>query len=1057
MVLDYLRELAEQVGRGDAREESHYPALKALLERVAAAAGRPALRATVMPRRTLAGGVDLQVWGEGGRWVGLVEAKRPGTDLRKVEESAQVRRYLAGCENLLLTNFHEFRLYRGGSLVGKAAVRALPWLPAWLAGAGGLESVPGEEDLRALLARFFDFAVPRPASAEVLAVQLARRARRLADAIAGLLEAGESPELAAFHAAFTEYLIRDLQAREFADLYAQTVAYGLLAVRFEEVPGFGRRSLAEVPRGNGLLRDLLRYLSLEELRPEVAWIVDDLVELLREAPVRDILRRYFHDNRGKDPVAHFYETFLAEYDPGLRRSRGVYYTPPELVSYVVRSVDGLLVEKLGWSDGLADARLRLLDPAAGTLTFVVEALCTAIRGYRRTHGEAAVPALLRDHLLVHAFAFEVMMAPYAMGHLKLHLVLAEEGLSLGEDERFPFYLTNALDRRELAQSRFPFARVLSREARAAGAIKRDEPVNVVLGNPPYSGHSFNRFPAKEDEVDDWLRTGFATPRGGFSEGYYRVDGGALGERNPKWLQDDYVKFLRFAQWKIEQAGEGIVAFVTNHSYLDNPTFRGLRRSLLATFDELYFLDLHGARKKGDAAPGGGRDENVFDIEQGVAIALLVKRPGLAQRVFRADLYGRRREKLRRLAERDRTTTSWVEISPRAPSYLFVAGGGREEEDYARGVPLPAIFPVHSAGIVTARDDFVLDLDRQKLVARVSRFRFRDGEVNGHVDGLRDTGTFRVDAARRALLADDDWFDHFRSLLYRPFDVRAIFYADYLVERPRRAVMRHLLAGPNLGLICPKQHKEEPGALVTDRLAGHKAVSAYDINDLFPLYLYPKPDSLPGPGTVARRANVAPALLAALAAAHGAAPPPEEVLGYVYAVLYSPPYRRRYRDLLRRGFPRIPFPRRRGLFADLAALGGELIQLHLLPPRLPAPPAVRFEGQGSGVVGTTKRTARDYRPGEGSVVVNAEGQRFEGIAPEVWAYRIGGYQVLDRWLASRAERLLNREEIETFAAAAAAIERTIAIERRLAELYPEVEAELLALQPAVGSSGQACLG
>ncbi len=1048
MVLDYLKELAEQERRGDAREESYYPALKALLERAAAPAGRPGVRVTVMPRRTPGGDVDLQVWGERRRWIGSVEAKRPGTDLRKVEETAQVRRYLEAFENLLLTNFHEFRIYRNGHLVAKTAVQGLPWLAD---GAVWPPAVPGESELLGLFERFFDFAVPRPLVAEVLARQLARRARLLAAAIDGLLHAGESPELAGFLAACSEYLIRGLEPREFADLYAQTVAYGLLAVRFAEAEGFGRRSLADVPRGNGLLRDLLRYLSLEELRPEVAWIVDDIVELLREAPVRDILLRYFRDNRGKDPIAHFYETFLAEYDRDLRRSRGVYYTPPDLVSYMVGSVHALLVDRLGWSDGLADPRVRLLDPAAGTLTFVVEALRAAIGACRQRHGAAAVPALVRDHLLVHAFAFEVMMAPYAMGHLKLHLVLAEEGYPLDDGERFPFYLTNALDRRELRQSSFPFARVLSREARDAGEIKRDGPINVVLGNPPYSGHSFNRFP-REDEVDGWLKTGYETPGGGFNEGYYRVDGRPLGERNPKWLQDDYVKFLRFAQWKIDQAGQGIVAFVTNHGYLDSPTFRGLRRSLLATFDELYFLDLHGNRKRGETAPGGGRDENVFEIEQGVAIAFLVKGPGLARRVFHAERHGRRPEKLGWLGGHGWATTEWREIAPRAPSYLFVAAhdaSAAQEEAYRRGVPLGAIFPVHSAGIVTARDDFVIGFDRRELMARIGRFRLRDGEVNGFFAGLADTGSFRVDRAWRELVKDEGWFDCLRPLLYRPFDGRMVFYADYLVERPRRAVMRHMLAGPNLGLVCPKQHKEEPGALVTDRLAGHKAVSAYDINDLFPLYLYPAPDSL----ETGRRANVAADLLAALAAAYGAPPSPEELLGYVYAVLYSPPYRRRFRELLRRGFPRIPFPADRVLFSRLAALGGELVPLHLLPPALPAPPAVRFEGRGSGCLGRTKGTARDYRPAEGRVYVNGEGQYFDGVAPEVWAYRIGGYQVLDRWLASRAGRLLPLAEIEAFAAAAAAIERTLAVERRLEELYPEVEAAPLRL-PAAEEMGEA---
>jgi predicted helicase len=582
---------------------------------------------------------------------------------------------------------------------------------------------------------------------------------------------------------------------------------------------------------------------------------------------------------------------------------------------------------------------------------------------------------------------------------------------------------------------------LSRESHAAGQIKNEARIAVVLGNPPYAGHSSNR----KRKILDLLR-GWSDPPGGTAsadEGYYRVDGHPLGGRNLKWLQDDYVKFLRFAQWKIEQNGWGIVGFVTNHSYLDNPTFRGLRRSLLGTFDELYLLDLHGNRKKKERAADGGPDENVFEgVRQGVAICLLVKRPGSrppgslsghGARAFRADLRGRVAEKLEWLDGHELATTPWTEIFPRPPFYYFFRQvDPSREEEYRRGVPLPEIFPRHSVGVVTARDAFVLGFDRPELEERIRLFRSPLWKILPKEWGLEERGGFAIQQARDSAQQDEGWRERLTEILYRPFDVRHIFYAEYLVARARRQLMRHMgRPGENLGLVCPAQCKEEPGALVTDRIAGHKAVSAYDINYLFPLYF---DDPLLG-----RTPNLPPGLLARLGEAHGREPSPEELLGYVYAILYSRTYRERYLALLRQGFPRIPLTREGALFAHLAGLGAELVDLHLLRAAPSATPGSRLEPRGSGRLGGGKRGLRDYRPAEGRVYVNEEGQFFDGIAPEVWAYRIGGYQVLDRWLSSRAGRTLGQDEQEAFFKTVAALERTLEVERRIDEVYPGVAA------------------
>ena len=986
-LLLYLDRIFETERRGEAREESFYPHLLDLFEWYGEERSRRDLGVTLIPRQTQECLLDFQVR-RGERIAGYAEAKRPSANLDTVAESEQVRRYRKTFPNLLLTNFREFRLYRQGDLVRRAHASAL---------------ADGPVRLLELLDLFVEFETTPSASTADLAARLALRTRLLAEGIAGLLESGapEAADLAGYFEAFSEYLLSGLTRREFADLYAQTITYGLLAARWQCEGDFDRQTAAEsIPASSGLLREIFLNISLDDPPAAIAWIVDEIVAVLAAAPVRSMLERA--RRRGGDPVLDFYQTFLRCYDPGLRKRRGVYYTPPELVSYVVRSVQRLLVNRLSRRDGLADPGVTLLDPAAGTLTFVVEAVRCAVAAVRAEVGGGGVPALLRDHVLRDFHAFELMMAPYAVGHLKMSLVLEEMGHPLGRDERFPLYLTNALeDVEDLKQSRLPFVAALTQEAREAGRVKRESRITVVMGNPPWSGHSENRGKG----IDALPRQAYVAGDGRRIEGYYQVEGEPLGERNPKWLQDDYVKFLRFAQWKIDQAGEGIVAFVTSHSFLDNPTFRGLRRSLLTTFDEIYLLDLHGSRKKKERSPGGSADANVFEeVRQGVAVALLVKKPGLEKRVFRADLWGSRSEKLLWLAEGDVESTPWREISPRGPAFLFAPRDAVLEEEYGRGILLTEIFPERSVGIVTGRDAFAVDTDPAALRRRIEALR----GLRAPAGAPEDTTTWKLADAMAAVRSDERWQQGFRRLLFRPFDWRTIFYADSVIERPRRRVMRHMLEGPNLGLIVARQCKEEFGALATDALVAHKAVSAYDINTLFPLYLYPE-GRLVSEGPVS---NLNQRSLGLFTERLGEEPPPELIFEYVYAVLYSPPFRRRYAELLRMDFPRIPLPRDRGAFLELSALGAILVDLHLLRSDRLRQPAVRFEG------------------GKGR-------ECLQGIDPEVWEYRVGGYQVLDRWLAARAERPLRIEEIEELRRIAAALRETIGIERRIAEVWKEV--------------------
>lgn len=657
------------------------------------------------------------------------------------------------------------------------------------------------------------------------------------------------------------------------------------------------------------------------------------------------------------------------------RLRGVYRTPPPLVRYVVRSVDLLLRAKLHKHAGLADLGVRLLDPAAGPMNFLRASWREAMNSHR---GKGCAWRLIRDHLLPHFRGLEILPSAHARGAEGLRRFLIAAGYVPDSADPSPALLADALS---------PLPELFR------------EPANVVIGNPPWRGDSANR----GAWIADLLR-GYPLPGGGEDEGYFRVDGGPLGERNPKWLSDDYVKFLRLAQWQIDQSGAGVVGFVLNHSFLDALTFRGLRRSLLRTFQEIYVLDLHGnARRRGSE---GDRDESVFaGVAQGAAILLLVKKPGLRPRVLRADLRGSRGEKLRILGSTDIERTRWREIDPHPPGFLFVNGDRTKAREYDGGLALPEIFPVHTAGIVTGRDALATALDRRTLARRLSDLRQLPPEARPP-----DLPARALDGLRR----DARWRGRLAGFLARPFDVRFVFYASYFLERPRAAVMAHMRYGANLALIVPRQCKEDPGALVSRFMAGHKAVSAHDLNSLFPLFL--------GSGAL-RRPNVCPAVLRRLADLYGAEPEPGSILGFVYAVLYSPLYRQRFRELLQRSFPRIRFPEDRTLFETLAQLGGELIGVHLLEdPRLKVSPA-RVVGGGP----VTRRPR--YVEADGCVLVGKDCALI-GIAPELWDYRVGAYRVLDRWIQARAGRPLSRSEIADLPRIAHAIRLTLDLQARI---------------------------
>ena len=1080
MLKSYIKKIFEVAKRGDAREESYYSSLEQLLKDYSDSISKRQVQVTTLPKKTDAGNPDFRIWDGKQSIVGYIEAKQPQEEnLNQIEDTDQLKRYLHTFPNLILTNFFEFRLYREGQLIDKVQI-ARPYVIHKL---GAIPPLEKEKEFFDLLDRFFSFSLPKTYTAKTLAVELAKRTRFLKEQV--IIEELKQEEkkgkgnIFGFYQAFQKFLIHGLTKEDFADLYSQTITYGLFAARTRAENGFNRKlAFTYIPQTIGILRDVFKFISLEDLPQQMEWIVDDISEVLSAADVKQILHKFYHEGKGSDPIIHFYETFLTEYDPQTREKRGVYYTPEPVVSYIVRSLDYILREHFSKRDGFGSTSVTVLDPAAGTLTFLAETARLAVEDSAAKYGEVR-ELVIKEHILQNFYAFELMMAPYAIGHLKMSFLLEELGYKLEKDDRFKLYLTNTLEMEELEQTSLPGMASLSEESHLAGKVKKEQPILVILGNPPYSGHSTN--------IGDWISKEI--------KAYYQVDGKPLGERNPKWLQDDYVKFIRFAQWKIDQSGEGVLGFITNHSYLDNPTFRGMRQSLMQSFDEIYLLDLHGNSLKKERCPDGSKDENVFDIQQGVAIALFIKKqkkkepmhPMLAPppqmnifagkkaeekpekhkcTVYHSEIWGIREDKYNWLNKHDITKTKWKKIKPKSEFYLFIPRDEGLLKQYEAYPKITDIFPVNSVGIVTSRDSFAINTDREALKRRIRQFRDKNlpDDIVRQTFLLKDTSQFKLGQARKEVMGDHDWEKVITKILYRPFDVQWVFYHDAVIERPRREVMHHMLQ-ENLGLLTCRQqssagffHTFACNTITESCVVSNKTT---EINYLFPLYLYQKKDNPkkrssgtvmmlfePQEGYQVKKPNLSPVLIETLTKDFRKTLSPEQIFYYIYAILYSNTYRTKYAEFLKIDFPRIPFTKDYKLFNKMSEYGKRLIELHLLKSSDLDPAILRLQGKGDNKVEKLKYNNPPSPPftkggkgGFGCVYIN-QSQYFEGITEDIWQYKIGGYQVCDKWLKDRKGKRLSLDDMRHYSMIVASLSKTIKIQNAIDDVYAGVEKDII---------------
>jgi len=756
-----------------------------------------------------------------------------------------------------------------------------------------------------------------------------------------------------------------------------------------------------IPNTIGILRDVFRFISLEEPPKSLQIIVEDIAELLHVTDVKKILYEYYSTGKGKDPIIHFYETFLSTYDPEIRERRGVYYTPESVVGYIVRSIHSILKTHFGLSDGLASPEVKLLDPAGGTLTCPAAAIHLAAKEFITKYGEGGLHHWIKNHILPDFYAFELMMAPYAIGHLKIGFILDELSYTLADDERFKLYLTNTLEIEEIKQISIPGVSSLSEESHLAGKVKKEQPILVILGNLPYSGISSN--------VNEWMEKLLKEDIDG-CQSYYKVDDEPLGEKK-LWLQDDYVKFLRFAQWKIQKSGFGIVGMITNHGYLDNPTFRGMRQSLMKTFDEIYILDLHGNSLKRETTPEGGKDENVFDIRQGVAIALFVKNKEKKESsVYYADLYGLQQEKYDWLDQNEFLKENYLPAKPQAPYYFLGKHDTETIKKYLDWKKVNEIFPISSVGIVTSRDKFVIDFKKNELRNRILQFKnlSQPDDIIAQAYNLKNKSNWTIQYSRKIVKDLDNYENYIKEILYRPFDNRYIFYHQSLIERMRLDIMRHMLED-NIGLLTTRfQFKKDITWSCAFIFSQHQTE---------------------------KEPNISQSLFDKLAAAYGQKSTPEDILFYIYSVFYSNIYRETYAEFLKIDFPRVPFTSNYDLFIEMEKLGKELVALHLLKSSELDSPIAKYQGSGDN----DRIEKVIYKEDEQRIYINKE-KYFEGVPPEAWNYHIGGYQVLHKYLKDRKDRMM--DDAPRYCRIVTALHKTIEIQKQIDNIYPEIEKNLV---------------
>lgn len=1011
---DYISELNKQFRTGIAREHSYRPALQQMMSAIL-----PDMVVTNEPPRIECGAPDYIISRISDNTpVFFIEAKDINdSDLEgRKQHKSQFNRYKESLDHIIFTDYLDFHFYENGEF--KNSIRI-----ANVAGGKIVGIVSNFDNFVETIKHFANSVPQKIVSAGKLALIMASKARLLAETIKRVLDNendSASLQLIGQYEAFRRVLIHDITHESFADVYAQTIAYGMFAARMhDKTPeDFSRQEAATlIPKTNPFLRQIFQSIAGYDLDERIAWIVDDLAISFTATDMSKILKGYGSNNRHSDPMIHFYEDFLASYNPKLRKSKGVWYTPSAVVSFIIKSVDEILKRDFDLPNGLADYseiehevinenynpkvkgskrtklekchRVQILDPAVGTGTFLAEAINCIYNKFSNMQG--MWQGYVEKHLLPRLNGFEILMAPYAIAHLKLDWILNSTGYTHIINRRIRIYLTNSLEEHHKDIGTL-FSMWLSQEANEASRLKRDTPVMVILGNPPYNGSSTNN--------GLWITN--------LLKSYKKEPGGEdhLKERNPKWLNDDYVKFIRMAQYFIEQNGEGILAYINPHGFLDNPTFRGMRWELLRAFDSIYTIDLHGNSKKKETAPDGSKDENVFDIMQGVSINFFIKtgkkKKNALGRLFHYDLYGKRESKYSFLNHNHITTVPYTELNPQPPMYFFVPKDFGLEKEYKKGFAINELFTTCLLGPNSHRDDFAIAFDKETASIRIKDFLDRsitDDEIR-KLYLIKDNRDWKLSQARTIVKVNDCPV----TCLYRPFDYRWMLYGDYAFDYPRPQINNQLIDGNNIALITTRQTKEHFGVFVSKvPLGQHKIVTPYDGSYIAPLFSFL--DTNGSLETESKILNYRIDIVEKVNSRIGKDVEAMELFDYIYGMLNSPIYINRYKEFLKLDFPRVPYPKNIDEFNQISEIGKRLRELHTMENSPSWAIEVGYPIVGSNIVENVEY--KDHR-----VYIN-EAQYFDNISESAFNYYIGGYQPAQKWLKDRKGRELSFGDIRHY--------------------------------------------
>ncbi|MDI9356198.1 MAG: N-6 DNA methylase [Chitinophagaceae bacterium] len=954
--------------------------------------------------------------------IGWMETKPIHDDISVYLDTPQLKRYLHVIPNFLFTNYREFILFRDGEAILNSTL--------FVKEEKKLQD-SNVEQTKALLYEFFNGALQQIEKTEKLSIAMAKHAQYLQRELWNLWNSEEkSPfkeKFKGLYDLFSKTLVEELQPLEFIDAYSQTVAYGLLLSALSANKKIDKYNFIEfIPKSLPIFEEIFGLLRLQNIPEGIAWIIDKLFIILHNTDYAQVQKELSFSNKiGSeldDPYIYFYENFLKAYNPEKRVEKGVYYTPAPVVHFIVKIIQQSLIKDFKKS-GLDDDNISLLDFATGTGTFLLEAFKTALANVDKGQKNG----FIRNNLLKNFYGFEYLIAPYTIAHLKLTKFLTEEGfLFEQEGDRAKIFLTDTLDDSHYQRNAlFPY---LSDEGEGATKVKSEKKIWVVLGNPPYSNFSKNKRPFIQALINDYKK--------GLNETKINMD-------------DDYIKFIRFAQAKIEGAkysyqkgnntinrkiealGQGIIGIITNNSYLNGITHRQMRKSLYETFDKIYILNLHGNSIIGEG------DKNVFDITVGVCIALFVKtpKPLPEKEVYYFSTLNnallKREEKFEYLRNHDLETTLWKRLKPEKPHYWFVEKDFTHIKQYEKGWKMTDIFKEYSTGIGTKIDAISVDIIKKNVIKRVTDILNKKYTLDDIIKKYKisHTTTWEYKRAIHSTIKETE----FTSYNYRPFDRRYVFYNHKFLSRSRKTVMDNFFEKDNLGLICGRL---EFYGFITDIISDEHICGGNSYN--FPLYIYNTNTNgntdENGNGYLfkdeEKKDNFTKEFRKFLKENNLKHHTPEQILGYIYAVLFSPIYRLKYFEFLKIDFPKIPFCEDMATFQTLSNLGSDLIDHHLLKHSYSKNEMPTFAVEGNNTI-----TEIHYNKEEQRLYINKT-QYFENFAKSVWEYEIGGYQIFDKYLKARKDLELTYEEINHLKKVATCILKTMEIQKNIDTLCQE---------------------